>query len=50
MTDDRLSKVLDLIEVRGVVTGTAVARGRWRTRRPVEDEIRSTSTRATWRC
>ncbi|MFT2707914.1 AraC family transcriptional regulator [Clavibacter zhangzhiyongii] len=39
MTDDRLSEVLDLIEVRGVVTGTAVVRGRWRTRRTVEDEI-----------
>jgi AraC-like DNA-binding protein len=40
MTDDRLSEVLDLIEVRGVVSGASALRGRWRTRSRIDDDLK----------
>lgn len=40
MTGDQLSEVFDLIEVRGLVTGGIVARGRWRSRAPIDDPLK----------
>ena len=38
--DDQLSEVFDLVEVRGVVSGGIVARGRWASRSPIEDPLK----------
>jgi AraC-like DNA-binding protein len=40
MTDDRLSEVLDLIQVRGVVSGGSAARGRWRVESAIDDDLK----------
>lgn len=37
---DRLSEVLDLIDVRSVVSGGSVVRGRWRTSSPITDDLK----------
>jgi AraC-like DNA-binding protein len=40
MVPDRLSEVLDVVEVRGVLTGGVVARGAWRTGAAVEHPLK----------
>ncbi|WP_042365709.1 AraC family transcriptional regulator [Streptacidiphilus neutrinimicus] len=40
MTPDRLSEALDLVEVRGVLTGGIAARGGWRGRGPLADPVK----------
>ena len=40
MVVDRLSEVLDLIEVRGVVSGGSAVRGRWRTHSVIDDDLK----------
>lgn len=40
MAVDRLSEVLDLIEVRSVVSGGSAIRGRWRTRSVIDDDLK----------
>lgn len=40
MAVDRLSEVLDLIEVRGVVSGGSAVRGRWRTHSVIDDDLK----------
>ncbi|MEU5386602.1 AraC family transcriptional regulator [Kitasatospora cineracea] len=40
MTPDRLSEALDLVEVRGVLTGGIAARGGWRGRGPLSDPVK----------
>ena len=40
MPVDRLSEVLDLIEVRGVVSGGSALRGRWHTRSTIDDDLK----------
>lgn len=40
MTNDRLSEVLDLIQVRSVVSGGMAMRGRWESRAAVVDELK----------
>lgn len=40
MAGDHLSEVLDLISVRGVVSGGAAASGRWSAESPVHEELR----------
>lgn len=40
MAVDRLSEVLDLIEVTSVVSGGSAIRGRWRTRSVIEDDLK----------
>lgn len=37
---DRLSEVLDLIEVRSVVSGGSAVRGRWRTHSVIDDDLK----------
>lgn len=37
---DRLSEVLDLIQVRSVVSGGSAVRGRWRTHSPIDDDLK----------
>lgn len=40
MTSDRLSEILDLVEVRSVVSGGSALRGRWETRSAIEDDLK----------
>jgi AraC-like DNA-binding protein len=40
MTTDRLSEVLDLIEVSSVISGGSVLRGRWRTEGTIDDDLK----------
>lgn len=40
MAVDRLSEVLDLIEVRSVVSGGSAVRGRWRTHSSIDDDLK----------
>lgn len=40
MPVDRLSEVLDLIDVRGVVSGGSALRGRWHTRSVIDDDLK----------
>ncbi|WP_201276646.1 cupin domain-containing protein [Marisediminicola senii] len=40
MAIDRLSEVLDLVEVRSVVSGGSAVRGRWRTRSVIDDDLK----------
>ncbi|MFB2584926.1 AraC family transcriptional regulator [Herbiconiux liukaitaii] len=40
MAVDRLSEVLDLIEVRSVVSGGSAVRGRWRTHSAIDDDLK----------
>lgn len=40
MAVDRLSEVLDLIEVRGVVSGGSAVRGRWRIHSVIDDDLK----------
>jgi AraC-like DNA-binding protein len=40
MATDRLSEVLDLIEVRSVVSGGSAVRGRWRTHSAIDDDLK----------
>ena len=40
MMDDRLSEVLDLIEVRSVVSGGSVLRGRWHAHSRIDDDLK----------
>lgn len=40
MTVDRLSEVLDLIEVRSVVSGGSAVRGRWRAHHVIDDDLK----------
>ncbi|WP_309621111.1 cupin domain-containing protein, partial [Salinibacterium sp.] len=40
MAIDRLSEVLDLIEVRSVVSGGSAVRGRWRTHSSIDDDLK----------
>lgn len=40
MTGDQLSEVLDLVEVRGLLTGGVAARGPWVSRGPIEDPLK----------
>jgi AraC-like DNA-binding protein len=40
MVGDQLSEVFDLVEVRGVVSGGVVARGRWVSRSSIEDPLK----------
>jgi AraC-like DNA-binding protein len=40
MPVDRLSEVLDLVEVRSVVSGGSALRGRWRTRSTIDDDLK----------
>lgn len=40
MAIDQLSEVLDLIEVRGVVSGASAVRGRWRTHSAIDDDLK----------
>lgn len=40
MATDRLSEVLDLIEVRSVVSGGSAVRGRWRTHSSIDDDLK----------
>lgn len=40
MVVDRLSEVLDLIEVRSVVSGGSAVRGRWRTHSAIDDDLK----------
>ncbi|CAQ03001.1 AraC family transcriptional regulator [Clavibacter sepedonicus] len=40
MTDDRLSEVLDLIQVRAVVSGGSAARGRWRIHSAIDEDLK----------
>ncbi|MEV7214532.1 AraC family transcriptional regulator [Kitasatospora cineracea] len=40
MTPDRLSEALDLVEVRGVLTGGIAARGGWRGHGPLSDPVK----------
>jgi AraC-like DNA-binding protein len=40
MATDRLSEILDLIEVRSVVSGGSAVRGRWQTGSPIDDDLK----------
>jgi len=40
MATDRLSEILDLIDVRSVVSGGSAVRGRWRTHSPIDDDLK----------
>ncbi|MEU4472726.1 AraC family transcriptional regulator [Micromonospora sp. NPDC023888] len=40
MAGDQLSEVLDLVEVRGLLTGGLAASGRWVSRAPVQDRLK----------
>lgn len=40
MTIDRLSDILDLMEVRSVVSGGSAVRGRWQTRNDIDDDLK----------
>jgi len=40
MTNDRLSEMLDLIEVRSVVSGGSAVRGRWQTESAITDDLK----------
>jgi AraC-like DNA-binding protein len=40
MASDRLSEVLDLIEVRSVVSGGSAVRGRWQTGSTIDDDLK----------
>lgn len=40
MTVDRLSEVLDLVEVRSVVSGGSAVRGRWQTHNIISDDLK----------
>ncbi len=40
MAADRLSEVLDLVEVRSVVSGGSALRGRWRTHNSIDDDLK----------
>ncbi|POH63678.1 MULTISPECIES: AraC family transcriptional regulator [Cryobacterium] len=40
MATDRLSDILDLIEVRSVVSGGSAVRGRWQTRNNIDDDLK----------
>lgn len=40
MTSDRLSEILDLIEVRSVVSGGSAVRGRWQTGSKIDDDLK----------
>jgi AraC-like DNA-binding protein len=40
MAADRLSEVLDLIEVRSVLSGGSAVQGRWRTRGAIDDDLK----------
>jgi AraC-like DNA-binding protein len=40
MAVDRLSEILDLIEVRSVVSGGSAVRGRWHTRSVIDDDLK----------
>lgn len=40
MTTDRLSEMLDLIEVRSVLSGGSAVRGRWRTHSSLDDDLK----------
>jgi AraC-like DNA-binding protein len=48
MPADRLSEVLDLIEVRGVVSGSSVLRGRWHTRSVIDDDLKFIAVVRGW--
>jgi AraC-like DNA-binding protein len=40
VTRDRLSEVLDLVQVRGVMSGGSVLRGHWRTHSVIDDDLK----------
>jgi AraC-like DNA-binding protein len=40
MALDRLSEILDLIEVRSVLSGASAVRGRWQTRSTIDDDLK----------
>ncbi|WIB11323.1 cupin domain-containing protein [Curtobacterium sp. MCPF17_052] len=48
MPVDRLSEVLDLIEVRGVVSGGSALRGRWHTRSVIDDDLKFIAVVRGW--
>ncbi|MFP7761655.1 AraC family transcriptional regulator [Marisediminicola sp. LYQ85] len=45
---DRMSEVLDLIEVRGVVSGGSALRGRWHTRSVIDDDLKFIAVVRGW--
>ena len=40
MTTDRLSAVLDLIEVRSIISGSTAVSGRWKTESSLDEELK----------
>ncbi|UWX96937.1 AraC family transcriptional regulator [Arthrobacter zhaoxinii] len=40
MMDDRLSEVLDLIEVRSIISGSAAVSGRWETESSIDEDLK----------